>query len=129
MVQPTPGLSVPDSCDWSGAHTNNWSFPSTWKLIEYTGVVNHLARAASNDAEARMVTFLCDTCGRVKKPEQQWILGSAAESLGAVSARREVNILSAWADSQAVHPLAVHFCSERCKDKYLNKLFSYGSAA
>ena len=79
--------------------------------------------------EACMVTFICETCGRVKKPEQQWILGSAAESLGAVSARREVNILSAWSDAQAVHPLAVHFCSERCKDKYLNKLFSYGSAA
>jgi len=76
-----------------------------------------------------MVTFICDTCGRVQKSEQEWILGLAAESLGAVSARREVNILSAWAESQAVHPLAVHFCSERCKDKYLNKLFSYGSAA
>jgi hypothetical protein len=76
-----------------------------------------------------MVTFMCDTCGRVKKPEQPWILGLAAESLGVVSSRREVNILSAWSAAQAVHPLAVHFCSERCKERYLNKLFSYGSAA
>ena len=76
-----------------------------------------------------MVVFACDTCGRLKKPEQAWILGMAAESLGAVSARREVNILSAWANPQAVHPLAVHFCSERCKDRYMAKLFSYGSVA
>ena len=76
-----------------------------------------------------MVTFICESCGRVKKAEQEWILGLAAESVGAVSARREVNILSDWSEAQAVHPLAVHFCSERCKDRYLNKLFSYGSAA
>jgi hypothetical protein len=76
-----------------------------------------------------MIAFVCDTCGKLKKPEQDWILGMAAESLGAVSARREVNILSSWADAQAVHPLAVHFCSERCKDRYMNKMFSYGSAA
>jgi hypothetical protein len=76
-----------------------------------------------------MIAFVCDTCGKLKKDEQEWILGIAAESLGVVSARREVNIPSVWLDSQAVHPLAVHFCSERCKDRYMNKLFSYGSAA
>jgi hypothetical protein len=76
-----------------------------------------------------MIAFICDTCGRMKKPEQDWILGLAAENLGAVSARREVNILSRWADPQAVHPLAVHFCSERCKDKYMKKLFDYESVA
>jgi hypothetical protein len=76
-----------------------------------------------------MIAFLCDTCGKLKKPEQDWTLGMAAESVGAVSARREVNILSIWAETQAVHPLAVHFCSERCKERYMNKLFSHGSAA
>lgn len=76
-----------------------------------------------------MIAFVCDTCGKLKKPEQDWILGMAAESVGAVSARREVNILSLWAEAQAVHPLAVHFCTERCKERYMNKLFSYDSAA
>jgi hypothetical protein len=75
-----------------------------------------------------MIAFLCETCGKLKKPEQNWILGVAAESVGAVSARREINILSAWAESQAVQPLAVHFCSERCKERYMNKLFSYSAA-
>ena len=76
-----------------------------------------------------MIAFLCDTCGKLRKPEQDWTLGMAAESVGAVSARREVNILSTWAEAQAVHPLAVHFCSGRCKERYVKKLFSYGSAA
>jgi hypothetical protein len=76
-----------------------------------------------------MIVFTCETCGKLKKPEQDWILGMAAESLGAVSARRELNILSTWANAQAVHPLAVHFCSERCKDRYMTKLFNYGSVA
>ena len=75
-----------------------------------------------------MIAFSCDTCGKRKRPEQDWILGMAAESLGAVSARREVNILSTWAEAQAVHPLAVHFCSERCKERYMKKLFSYSAA-
>ena len=78
--------------------------------------------------EVAMIAFLCETCGKLKKPEQNWILGMAAENLGAVSERREINILSAWEESQALHPLAVHFCSERCKERYMNKLFSYSAA-
>ena len=76
-----------------------------------------------------MIAFICDSCGKMKKPEQDWILGLAAENVGAVSARREVNILSRWGESTAVHPLAVHFCSERCKDKYLKKMFDYDAVA
>ena len=60
---------------------------------------------------------------------QDWILGLAAENVGAVSARREVNILSRWAEAQAVHPFAVHFCSARCKDKYLKKMVDYDAVA
>ena len=74
-----------------------------------------------------MVKFVCDTCGRTKRTGQDWILGLAAESIGAQSARKELNILSTWAEAQAVHPLAVHLCSERCEDKCMRKLF--GEAA
>ena len=70
-----------------------------------------------------MIKFVCDSCGRTKADDNPWILGLAAESIGFQSARREVNILSNWVDAQAVHPLAVHFCSQRCKDKYMRKLF------
>ncbi|HZP18559.1 MAG TPA: hypothetical protein VFB00_11370 [Terriglobales bacterium] len=71
-----------------------------------------------------MIKFVCDGCGKTKKTGQEWILGLAAESVGAQSARREINILSRWADPQSVHPMAVHFCSDRCKEKYMQKLFS-----
>jgi hypothetical protein len=73
-----------------------------------------------------MIQFVCDSCGKIRK-NGGWILGLAAEQIGAVTARREVNILSAWTDPQSVHPLAVHFCSERCKDKYMADLFGKAS--
>jgi hypothetical protein len=76
-----------------------------------------------------MIKFVCDSCGRTKRTGQEWLLGLAAESIGVQSARREINILSAWVEPQAVHPMAVHFCSERCKDKYVNKLFSHPAVA
>jgi hypothetical protein len=70
-----------------------------------------------------MLQYVCDWCGKVKKASDVWRLGIAAEQIGVVSARREVNILSSWNDTTAVHPLAVHFCSETCKDKYMAELF------
>ncbi len=70
-----------------------------------------------------MIEFVCDNCSNVKQPEEVWIVGLAAEAVGAVSARREVNIQSAWTREAAVHPLAVHFCSVQCKDEYMSKLF------
>lgn len=77
-----------------------------------------------------MIEYVCDTCNkRKKKDDQSWILGLAAESVGVQSARREINILSAWSDTQAVHRLAVHFCSEKCKEKYMTRLFSYEMAS
>jgi len=73
-----------------------------------------------------MIQFVCDTCRKVKNG-QGWLLGLAAEQIGAVTARREVNILSAWAEPEACHPLAVHFCSEKCKDKYMAEVFGRAS--
>jgi hypothetical protein len=70
-----------------------------------------------------MIQFICDSCGRVKKPDDAWLLGLAAESVGITSATREVNMLSTWSELQAVHPLAVHFCSTKCSERYLKKLF------
>lgn len=70
-----------------------------------------------------MIQFECDSCGAVKEPAEVWILGLAAEAVGTASARREVTILSTWERPNAVHPLAVHFCSSDCKDDYLARLF------
>jgi hypothetical protein len=70
-----------------------------------------------------MIHFACDSCRRVKVLSEIWLLGLAAETVGVVAARREVTILPIWDRDQAVHRLAVHFCSEECKDKYVAKLF------
>jgi len=40
-----------------------------------------------------------------------------------------VDILSAWNDADAVHPLAVHFWSQACKDKYIAKLMGRKQAS
>jgi hypothetical protein len=70
-----------------------------------------------------MLQFVCDSCQAVKSPDEVWILGLAAEAVGFTAARREVNILSSWDYANAVHRLAVHFCSEECKDRYIQALF------
>ena len=71
-----------------------------------------------------MVRFECDTCGKLKDNGEPWILGFAAESVGVTSARREINIASAWDDAHAVDWLAVHFCSDDCRAEYTERLFS-----
>jgi len=76
-----------------------------------------------------MIEFVCDSCHKRKKEGQSWTLGLAAERVGVQSASREINILSAWAEPEAVHPMAVHFCSQRCKDRYMIRLFSYDQVA
>jgi hypothetical protein len=70
-----------------------------------------------------MIQFVCDSCRRIKALNDVWLVGLAAEAVGIVAARREVTILSMWDSEQAVDRLAVHFCSERCKDKYVARLF------
>jgi hypothetical protein len=71
-----------------------------------------------------MIQYVCDTCSAIKQPEEAWIVGVAAEAVGAISARREVNIQSGWNRTTAVHQLAVHFCSVQCKDDYMARLFA-----
>src|SRR5258708_31508739 len=71
-----------------------------------------------------MIQYVCETCSAVKGPEEVWIVGTAAEAVGSVSARREMNIQSVWNRTTAVHPLAVHFCSTQCKDDYMARLFA-----
>jgi hypothetical protein len=73
--------------------------------------------------ERRMIRFDCDWCRRTKASDEIWILGLAAEAVGFTAASREITILPVWKLETAVHPLAVHFCSEECKDDYMARLF------
>ncbi len=70
-----------------------------------------------------MIRFDCDWCRRTKHSDEIWILGLAAEAVGVTAARREITILPAWNRDTAVHPLAVHFCCEECKNDYMARLF------
>ena len=70
-----------------------------------------------------MLCYECDTCHGVKVRGEEWILGLAAENIGAVSARREITFEPEWNEERACHALAVHFCSFECKDKYLQSMF------
>src|SRR5664279_2865069 len=70
-----------------------------------------------------MLQFVCDYCGNVKPPEETWINGVAVENIGTQAARREVIIDPTWRYERVILPLAVHFCSLECKDRYLAELF------
>lgn len=70
-----------------------------------------------------MLRYECDNCQKLKGKDEEWILGFAAENIGVKAARREITFLSAWNEEQAVDWLAVHFCSERCKQDYTSRLF------
>ncbi len=76
-----------------------------------------------------MLRFECDTCQTLKERGQEWILGLAAENIGAVSARREIVFEPEWDERRACHPLAVHFCCVECKDDYLKAMFGENVAA
>ena len=75
-----------------------------------------------------MIRFDCDWCRRTKASDEIWLLGLAAEAVGVTAARREITILPAWNRETAVHPLAVHFCCEECKDDYMARLFNHAPA-
>jgi endogenous inhibitor of DNA gyrase (YacG/DUF329 family) len=74
-----------------------------------------------------MIRYQCEVCDRLKRPEEAWILGFAAERLGVTEARREIAVVGKWDDNRAIRPFAVHFCSEQCKQVYIDKMF--GEAA
>ncbi len=102
-----------------------------WLLVNSRGPETFIVRVAASNrlfprsapGEGCLLEYLCDWCRKPKRPGADWILGFAAEKLGPASARREITITDSWSDKWAGHPLAVHFCSERHKQKYIDALF------
>ena|SRR5215510_5732752 len=76
-----------------------------------------------------MLRYECDNCKKLKGKDDEWILGFAAENIGVKAARREITFLSQWNEDEAVDWLAVHFCSENCKQDYTSRLFGDTPAA
>src|SRR5260370_13048297 len=83
------------------------------------------ARAASKkiDSEVYMLLYECDNGQKLKEKSNECILGVEAENIGVKAARREITFFSQWNEDEAVDWLAVHFCSERCKQDYTSRLF------
>jgi hypothetical protein len=69
-----------------------------------------------------MIRYECDYCNRLKEEGETWILGFAAEIIGARVEQREVTILSNWDEARAVERLAVHLCSDRCRREYTSTI-------
>ena len=76
-----------------------------------------------------MLEYKCDWCGRQKKPQDTWVLGLAVERKGVTGNRRHFETLVRWSAKWASHPMAVHFCCEQHKEKYLEALFASPWAA
>lgn len=76
-----------------------------------------------------MMEFFCETCHARKRAGEKWILGFSPETSDSDPSSREISILPQWSDTRAVHPLAVHFCSHRCREKYVTWLFQYQLAS
>ena len=51
-----------------------------------------------------MIRFVCESCGDVKRENDVWLLGLAAESLGITAARREINVLPVCDRANATLP-------------------------
>jgi hypothetical protein len=71
-----------------------------------------------------LLEYRCDWCGRQKKPHETWILGLALEHKGVTGNRRQFEMFCRWSAKWASHALAVHFCCEQHKQKYLDALFA-----
>jgi hypothetical protein len=71
-----------------------------------------------------VLQYKCDWCGRARKRGEAWKLGLAGEHSGVTGNRRQVEMLKRWNAQWAAHPLAVHFCSDKHRQSFVDALFS-----
>jgi hypothetical protein len=73
-----------------------------------------------------MVQITCDSCGKVKTAgptpaKGEWIMGWDLEVETKRSMNRTVRFLDRWDDRRVMELGGVHFCSQRCREKYLQR--------
>ena len=69
-----------------------------------------------------MVKISCDVCGRVKKhADQQWMLGYDLQVETTTGLHRTLQFLDRWNDWRILEFGAIHLCSEKCRDIYLEE--------
>jgi len=73
-----------------------------------------------------MVQITCDSCGKVKpsgpdSARSEWIMGWDLEVETSRSMNRTIRFLDRWDDRRVMELGGVHLCSERCREKYLQR--------
>ncbi|HZD93269.1 MAG TPA: hypothetical protein VE133_03385 [Candidatus Sulfotelmatobacter sp.] len=74
-----------------------------------------------------MVKISCDMCGKVRPQSDtrigndSWVLGYDIEVENANALQRSLRFLNRWDDARLVELGAIHLCSEKCKDQYIEE--------
>lgn len=73
-----------------------------------------------------MVQVSCDSCKKIKPSglataKEEWIMGWDLETETPRSMNRSVRFLDHWDDARVMELGGIHFCSERCREKYLGR--------
>ena len=121
--------SVPSKFSRRAPHSRR--SPGGDRVTDGSGLHRHLSQVPhppdwdecpSMGGRIRMVRISCDVCGRVKKPaDQQWILGYDLEVETRSGLHRTVQFLDRWYDRRAPEFGAIHLCSEKCRENYLEE--------
>ena len=90
------------------------------KLLPSVGISVHCAE----ESGIRMVNITCDVCGkkkptRPKNPAEEWLLGYDLQVESETGLLHSVRFLDHWDDRRVLELGAIHLCSEKCMDKYL----------
>ena len=74
-----------------------------------------------------MVKISCDVCGKVRPSgdtrigNDAWVLGYDIEVENANALQRSLRFLNRWDDGRVLELGAIHLCSEKCKDQYIQE--------
>jgi hypothetical protein len=74
-----------------------------------------------------MIEISCDTCGKVKpvvaspgNGHNEWVLGYDVEMQSPNALQRSMRFLERWDDRRVLELGSIHFCSDACKEEYIN---------
>jgi hypothetical protein len=74
-----------------------------------------------------VVKISCDVCGKVRPladtriGNDAWVLGYDIEVENANALQRSLRFLNRWDDGRVMELGAIHLCSEKCKDQYIQE--------
>ena len=74
-----------------------------------------------------MIKITCDICDKVRPQSNgrivndSWILGYDLEVENANALQHSLRFLTRWDDTRVMELGAIHICSEKCKDQYINE--------